>query len=153
MSNGKYLLRCTMTRNRAAGVNTRRPVRSTEGENMQKLINEVKESIEKEYGRASAKFGLTNHSDHESYAVLLEELHEAHEEMDRVCRFTNEFWEQVRKNESDASKLNTCIAIERSAMLAACELIQVAAMAKKAGVTICNRGATQELTQQDGEDV
>lgn len=46
---------------------------------MQELINQVKSIVSDEYGRASQKFGPTNNSDHESYAVIKEE-------MEGICR-------------------------------------------------------------------
>ena len=49
---------------------------------MEKLIQEANELVEREYGRAGDRYGLTNHSDHESYAIILEELQEAKAEVD-----------------------------------------------------------------------
>lgn len=106
---------------------------------MDKLISEVKELVEKEYGRASAKFGPTNNSDHESYAILLEEREEAQAECEAVDELLKHFWSQVKRNASDDDKLKVCNKLETYAMLAACELIQVAAMAKKAAMTVGDR--------------
>lgn len=118
------------------------PARNTEGDNMamNKLIDEVKDLIEKEYGRAGAKFGLTNHSDHESYAVLLEEFQEAQAEAHSFEHHMKEFWECVKGDYAPYDKFVTCVDMEKKALLCACEMIQVAAMSKKAAMTICERG-------------
>lgn len=107
---------------------------------MDKLIEEVKELVEKEYGRAGAKFGLTNHSDHESYAVLLEEFEEAQEEATRFKEFLTYFWNCVKGDCPPYDKFVACVDMEKKALLCACEMIQVAAMAKKAAMTVCERG-------------
>lgn len=114
---------------------------------MNKLIEEVTELVEREYGRAGAKFGLTNHSDHESYAILLEEFEEAQNEMYGADKYLKEFWELVKGEYNSYGKLTCCKDMERKALLCACEMIQVAAMAKKAALTLCDRGATAELKE------
>ena len=98
---------------------------------MDKLIVEVKESVEREYGRAGAKFGLTNHTDHESYAILLEEFQEAKSEFEFVEKYLEEFWDYVKGDFSVHDKFVCCGDMEKRALLCACEMIQVAAMAKK----------------------
>ena len=114
---------------------------------MNKLIAEVTELVEREYGRAGAKFGLTNHSDHESYAVILEELQEAEQEVATFKKALNDFWLFVKHDYVDHDKFVECKEMEHRALLAACELIQVAAMAKKASITICDRGAAEEIKE------
>lgn len=112
---------------------------------MEKLIEEVKELIEREYGRAGARYGLTHHSDHEAYAVLLEEFNEAEDEV-RFCSSALEaFWKKVKKDANDDSKMKPLSLIYSNALLGACELIQVAAMAKKSSITICDRNAIEEF--------
>ena len=130
-----------MTKNLAAGVNTKQHVRNMEGDNMsmEKLIEEVKECVEREYGRAGAKFGPTNHSDHESYAVILEEIQEAEQEILQFKESLGHFWYFVKNDYDPSDKLSACKEMQRRALLGACELIQVSAMAKKAVVTICDR--------------
>lgn len=115
---------------------------------MQKLIEEVKELVEREYGRAGAKFGLTNNSDHESYAVLQEELEEAQDEMVFLEQALKKFWFTVRQDQVDDTKLWRLKDVQKRALLAACECIQVAAMAKKASITVCNRAATKEVARE-----
>lgn len=112
---------------------------------MQKLIEDVSRLVEEEYGRAGAKFGLTNNSDHETYAVLLEEFQEAQDEMERIERKLSGFWECVKANDSHHLELGFLNSLQKYAIYAACECIQVAAMAKKGAITICDRGAVSEF--------
>ena len=114
---------------------------------MDKLMEEVKECIEREYGRAGAKFGLTNNSDHESYAVVLEELQEAKSDMECFESHMALFWELVKRNDHNLLKHECLIRMYNTALTGACEMIQVAAMAKKAAITVCNRGAVEEIQQ------
>lgn len=112
---------------------------------MKKLLKEVEELEEKEYGRAAAKFGLKNNSDHESYAVLLEATEEAADELAMVQKRLAIFWSKIRSDESPSDKLRIVQAIEFNAKQLAAEAIQVAAMAKKAAITICDPEAAEEL--------
>lgn len=107
---------------------------------MEKLMIDVQELVKEEYYRASVKFGVTNNSDHESYAILLEELEEAEVEVTDVQNQLAKFWELTKANDDDLSKYSRLLELERRAELAACELIQVAAMAQKAAMTVRIRG-------------
>lgn len=118
---------------------------------MDKLMAEVNECIEREYGRAGAKFGLTNHSDHESYAVLLEELQEAQVEIKTVEHQLGLFWGHTKCNDNDHVKYRLLMQMEKNALFCACEMIQVAAMAKKAAMTVCDRGAIKEFKGEEGD--
>lgn len=114
---------------------------------MHKLIDEVSDLVEAEYGRAGAKFGLTNHSDHESYAIILEELQEAKADMEIFESRMAVFWASVKINDDDHTKFTHLLHMQSAAMLGACELIQVAAMCKKAALTVCDRGAIKEFRE------
>ena len=106
---------------------------------MTELIKTVTTVVGEEYGRAVAKFGPTNNSDHESYGILLEELEEASEEL-RLCSSALErVWQLIKKNMIDSEKLKSLNLVYQNALLGACELIQVAAMAYKAQKTIEER--------------
>lgn len=98
---------------------------------MDQLIREVTGLVGEEYQRAAAKFGPKNNSPHESYAVLLEEIEEAQEQVSVIQSRMDAFWLTVKGDAPDAmgAYLNS---IKRAAILGACELIQVAAMADKA---------------------
>lgn len=116
-----------------------------------KLIAEVTELIEREYGRAGAKLGLTSHSDHESYAVILEELQEAEQSLATLKKALMDFWFFVKNDYTDQDKFVECKEMERRALLGACNLVQAAAMAKKAAMTVCDRGAVFEFKVRVGE--
>ena len=99
---------------------------------MKNLINDVKELVREEYARASVVNGETLHSNHESYAVILEELEEAEHE-DKIFRNTlNVFWEMVKHDESAYTAVLE--QMERVAVRAAAEWIQVAGVCHKAGL-------------------
>ena len=117
---------------------------------MKKLIDEVTQLVEAEYGRASIKFGCINNSDHESYAIIKEEADEARDELNAVDDLLKYFWNQVKGNSPDPEKLKICQKLQSCALLAACELIQVAATAKKACITIGNRNIILDLTGSAG---
>ena len=106
---------------------------------MHKLIEEVKKCIECECSRIGEKYGFTYHTDHESYAILLEEVEEAKEEMDQLQEDMADFWKTVREDSDNNIKCAHLNDIQMSAVFAACELIQVAAVASKAIGTIRKR--------------
>ena len=106
---------------------------------MENLMEEVKECVEHEYSRASDNYGPTNHSDHESCAIILEEFEEARSELNALSGELDSFWQAVKANDDNDAKQVLLKVIYMRAMLGACELIQVAAMAHKAMVTIQSR--------------
>ena len=108
---------------------------------MKELIKSVVCAECEEYGRASAKFGAVHNSDHESYAVLREEVDEAIDVLEDADNFTEAFFEMVKKNEEDKMKLDILNLIKHRAEEAAAESIQVAAMARKAVETIERRAS------------
>ena len=108
---------------------------------MEELIKSVVCAEREEYGRASAKFGAVNNSDHESYAVLREEADEAVDAMKDVDNLTDAFFEMVKNNEEDKVKLDILNIIKHRAEEAAAESIQSAAMARKAIETIQRRAS------------
>lgn len=118
---------------------------------MDRLIAEMSECVEAEYIRASVKYGPVHASDHESYAILLEELQEAMDEVDSAQDFLEMFWTLVKGNDTDVLKKIRLSQLQRSALLGACELIQVAAMAKKASLTI-ERRVDSERAQHDQDN-
>ena len=104
---------------------------------MEKLIKSVQAIKEEEHGRATEKFGATNNSDHESLAVLFEEMQEAFDEVKNTDGAIQQFWQMVKSKEAgDQDKQSVLTAVENSAIFAACEITQVAAMAYKARQTI-----------------
>lgn len=106
---------------------------------MEELIKQVINSECEEYGRASVKFGAANNSDHESFAVLREEVDEAMDRVEDVDGLTDVFFMMVKANEENDRKIELLKTIQHCAEEGAAELIQAAAMARKAIVTIERR--------------
>ena len=98
---------------------------------MKELKEAVKVLMHEEYERAAERFGEKFHSPHGAYAVILEEKEEADFELENMQRAMDCFWRRVKWNNAEYYKCSLT-SIERYALNAACELIQVAAMAYKA---------------------
>lgn len=75
------------------------------------------------------------HSLHEGWAVLKEEIEEAHDEYQRLSTMLWEMWNAVKKD-STKEALDDTINIELFATNLAAEAIQVAAMARKVQASI-----------------
>lgn len=92
------------------------------------VVNEdVGKLVEKELEAANERFPQF-HSEHEGWAVMQEEAEELDEEMDAIEMAIEQLWHRIRDNlptETHAAL------IEQYAEAAACEAIQVAAMARK----------------------
>lgn len=116
-----------------------------EGSTMEQLIQDVKDLVEREYGRASAIHGLTAASDHEAYALIKEELEEALEMVTQVDAYLSKFWILVKQDAGLTDKFGTLVELNRKAILAAAECIQVCETIKKASITVCDRGAQEEF--------
>lgn len=95
---------------------------------MKELKEAVRALMREEYERAAERFGESFHSPHETYAVILEEVEEAGDEFDCIRGYLAEYWDCVKNNEVGEWPLY----IEKSAIQAAAECIQIAAMAYKA---------------------
>ena len=106
---------------------------------MTHLIELVDKIIVTEGSIAALEHGRVNHSDHESCAIIAEEIEEHRAEVSCVVECFEEFWSLVRNDGCDQAKLQSLKGLSDKAMLAACEIIQVAAMARKAMLTIQER--------------
>lgn len=93
------------------------------------IKNEVREAIDKELSAAVAAHGI-NHSFAEKYALMLEELEEAEEEIAEARRFLAMMWRQMRFNNDEVTAQHAS-RVAQAAERAACECIQLAAMGKK----------------------
>ena len=96
---------------------------------MKELKEAVKVLMHEEYERAAERFGEKFNSPHEAYAVLKEEMEEAQKEMRYTLGQTEVYWIRIKENRITDGTLEV---IEERALNAACELIQVAAIAYKA---------------------
>lgn len=97
---------------------------------MELLKAELIRLADMELKDAKEKYGL-NHSDHESYAVLLEEVEEAREEMINVEYFLKELWGRIRSNASPEENGKDFADIYNASINLAAEAVQCAAMAYK----------------------
>lgn len=96
---------------------------------MNVVHEDVAKLVDKELEAAVARFGL-HHSWHEKYAVTLEELQELKEEVTQASCDLESAWFGIRNNFTDYPEERMRYVYE-SAVKAACEAIQVAAMCKK----------------------
>lgn len=98
---------------------------------MDNLIRGVEALIQQELAYARKDHGDTFHSPHEAFGVIAEELHEA-SEMYSMIHENNKTMLNALRFDSPSLMDDACVGLRRAAMLTACELIQVAAMAEKA---------------------
>lgn len=98
---------------------------------MKELVDGVIRLVSEEYGRAAAEHGGAAHSPHEGYALIKEEVEEAQAEMETLNQRLGHLWTSVKSDE-DQYGPHYLVYIKKAAVLGACELIQVAAMAEKA---------------------
>lgn len=92
--------------------------------------HEIIKAVENEFNRIDIpekKF----HSDHEAWAVLLEEIYELGSESRLVKHHSEYLKTKVFLDSDDKSKLESLDLIYEHAVLAAAEAVQVAAVAKK----------------------
>ena len=106
---------------------------------MKDLQNDIKKLADEEYIRASQKFGATNNSNHESYAVILEEHEEARDDGYKFSELLELFWYNVKNNNEADASADLRNMYDR-AVRAAAEWVQVAAMCNKATLSIENTG-------------
>lgn len=98
---------------------------------MKELKEAVKVLMHEEYERAAERFGESFHSPYEAYAVILEEAEEAESDLKYFKMLLEYYWCDVKKN--DMEHQNSMLKeVEKTALNAACECIQLAAMAYKA---------------------
>lgn len=98
---------------------------------MEKLVKEVTGLVSEEYKRAASMYGGAANTPHEGYALIKEEEEEAEEQMSAVSQNIASLWKAVKEDYLPIQRHHLG-EIKREAILGACELIQVAAMADKA---------------------
>ena len=98
---------------------------------MTKLFDKVSILSVMEYNEAAKNYGRTFHSMHEGFAVLMEEVAEASENMILLeDDAMQKLWRTVREDDAEGAKM-AAVAVQNYALQLACEAIQVAAMARK----------------------
>lgn len=100
-------------------------------ESMKALCADIEAAGEKELSRAAAKFGETNNSPHESYAVILEEFQEAQTDGRMFEHNLDFYWDAVKKNDEKNQEV-WLKEMKEKALRAAMEWTQVYAMCAKA---------------------
>lgn len=95
---------------------------------MNAVQNQVRELVNVELAAANEKFPQF-HSPHEGWAVMLEEYQELEEECEKISKEMLEMFRNIRAN--DKCYADCALSILLCAVYAACEAIQVAAMAEK----------------------
>ena len=98
---------------------------------MQELIDKVQELVAFELERANTIHPPKFNSYHEAYAVIREEIEEGQAELQDLSLLSYGLWEHV-KTDYDEAIIETLNVMEYKAVMAAAELIQVAAMCRKA---------------------
>lgn len=98
---------------------------------MKKLTEEVSTLVRNEYQRAAAAHGGAANTPHEGYALIKEEEEEAGDQMSLVSKKVTSLWWAVKADDLEL-QAGYLTEIRYAAILGACELIQVAAMADKA---------------------
>lgn len=97
---------------------------------MDHILTSVDALAEMERRRIVSKYGAGYHSLHEGYAVLLEEVEEAEEDMLQVRDALNRAWECVRAD-NDSTALAFVHRAEIYARELAAEAVQVMAVAQR----------------------
>ena len=98
---------------------------------MDDLIREISRLAREEYQRAAAEHGGAANTPHEGYALIKEEEEEAADQMSTVIQKAKTLWWSV-KSDNLGTQRQCLDEIRIAAILGACELVQVAAMADKA---------------------
>ena len=94
---------------------------------MNVVSEDVGKLVEKELEAANERFPQL-HSEHEGWAVMQEEAEELREECDSIELAMEQLWHRIRDGIPTAQYVPL---VEQYAVAAACEAIQVAAMAQK----------------------
>lgn len=97
---------------------------------MQALVTEMRGVVGHEVARAMERYGKGYASDHEGYGVLAEEIWEAEKELRDVKKAQNLLLQDIHAGDEVALR-NMLEFLHESAVKAACECAQIAAVAFK----------------------
>lgn len=106
----------------------------------EKAGNEINDAVCYEYSKIVEKYGASYNSDHEAYGVLLEEIQEAEEALEKVHKALKKLWDGIRNN--SALKDDVCC-IQGNAIELAQEAVQIAA--------VCQRYYENFYKEENGE--
>ena len=96
----------------------------------EKTEEKIKEAVTLEIVNAVKRFGADYKSNHEAYAVLLEEVEEAEKVLDYIKNHVAMIWDAVKVNDDNEVKSNSRI-IALDAVDLAKESCQIAAVCRK----------------------
>ncbi len=99
---------------------------------MQALLKDIHTAVINERQRADMASGRVNASEHESYALILEEFEEASEEESAFYNLLAEYFTQIRRDTIKTNINRKLSEMQEHAERAAAEYVQVAAMCSKA---------------------
>ena len=99
---------------------------------MQELIDKIQELVAFELNRANTIHPPKFNSYHEAYAVILEEYEEMTAEVEKLKCHMGGLWNSI-KADADERTHSWLEIMEKRAILAAAEAIQIAAVCRKAG--------------------
>lgn len=91
----------------------------------------IKDAIACEYIAATTNYGMEYNSEHEGFAVLLEELEEAQAEFCDAMIKKGLYWRLIKGEEMNFTKPEVLDLLEKSATAAIQELVQVVAVVHK----------------------
>lgn len=94
---------------------------------MNAIENDVRALVDKELAAANERFPQF-HSQHEGYAVILEEFDEIKEQLEAAEMYIGYLWDMVKHDSPAKSQVENVMLFSENV---ACEAIQVAAMCKK----------------------
>ena len=89
----------------------------------------VQDAVLAELANATKNYGREYHSLHEGYAVLLEEVEEAADNLEYIKKNMGVLWQSIKSNDLSETVLLTDI--EGTAQMLALEAIQIAAVCTK----------------------
>lgn len=104
------------------------------------MLVKISELVQQEQDNAAVKWGKITNSDHESYAVMLEEYEECLEELQDIKDFMSDFWGTIRQDCKEPEKMWALKKLSKSCYNLIMEAIQLAGCTEKAMNSICERG-------------
>ena len=102
----------------------------------EKAAESIEQAVAYELQNIVKNYGAVYASEHEGYAVLLEEVEEAGDDLKYINLLMNELWKEVKSDSVSKDFLNS---IKVGAIELASEAVQVAAVCERFEETIANK--------------